>query len=403
MSAGRLIPLILLLLLLGAAAYIYLQGGTEFVIATIDRILGKDQKPLIDTRPGGDGKTRLGIDIPNKPLHGKLSDQKFTMQQATIENGILTLRQGKDFFPDRSVTIFLFTEKWEIPFNKTYTVKSGGVSIGTIPHVHLKYKVKGKNIPGTEIFVRDYTMTLVFSGEKNNRIIGKIYLKLPSKKHSEIAGTFRAEIKGFRLKADGTPDLARDNFENLRYLALLGVMKQDPNQDIKDIKYYDVRYDSSSSRNPKKTLTGSLDIEYKVGESAVQGKRYQFVKQGEWRLLRALGLNQVAEAHPFKEPDEKSSVYAQLRFLTAEALEQHAVHNHKGKGLYGFRFNHVTNPDNTVAVSTAKYALERGSKSLHEVRFFFRYTKQGWVLRRTLTPDEKFDRKTGKVIANKLK
>lgn len=400
MSAGRLIPLILLLLLLGAGAYIYLQGGTDFVLATIDRIMGKDQKPLVDTRPGGDQVT---INIPNKPLHGNLGGQKFTLQQASIENGILTLRQGKGFFADRSVLIFLFTDKWEIPFNKTYTVKSGGVSPGTTPHVHLKYKIKGKNVPKTETFVRDYSMTLIFSGEKNNRIIGKIYLKLPSKKHSEIAGTFVAEIKGFRLKADGTPDLGRDNFENLRYLALLGVMKQDPGQDIKDIEYHDVRYDSRSSRNPKKTQTGSLDIEYKIGESVAQGKRYQFVKQGEWRLLRSLRLNQVAEAHPFKEPDEKSSVYAQLRFLTAEALEQHAANNHKDKGIYRFRYNHVTNLGNTIAVSTAKYALERGGKSIHEVRFFFRFTKQGWILRRTLTPDETFDRKTGKVIANKVK
>ena len=401
MSARRLLPIIILLLLVGAGGYIYLQGGPDYVLATIDRILGKDKPPPLvkTTRKDGDKVATPTTAIPETPLKGQLSGQVFTLDLADIENGILTLRQGKGFFPDRGVTIFLFTNKWEIPFGKTYTVTAYDPSFGSKPHVHLKYKVAGKNVPETEMFLKGYSMTLVFGQEKNKKIPVKIYLKLPSRKHSEIAGTFMATIKGFRL-VDGKPDLTLDNFDNLKYLALYDVLKSDPKQDIQDIKHHDTRFQSYNKSQPKHVQSGSLDMEYRIGAGETQTRRYQFVKEdGTWRVLRTLEINQVHEAHPYKAPDENSSTSDQLRYLTAEALEQHATSAHNGMGLYNVQYSYRYQKKNNIAQGTARYTLERGSKDRHEVSYFYRYTKQGWVLRGVIRPDQKLDMKTGKIVS----
>ncbi|MBN1847430.1 MAG: tetratricopeptide repeat protein [Deltaproteobacteria bacterium] len=131
--------------------------------------------------------------IPEYAVSGQIHGQPFQPDSVTIEGGILTLRKGKDFLPDQAALVFLFLAKGEKPEGKTYKiVRDQGYGV---PHVHIKWRVSGKNSPETEMFMRDYAMRLEFGRIENGKIPGRIYLSLPDKMQSYMAGAFTAQIQ----------------------------------------------------------------------------------------------------------------------------------------------------------------------------------------------------------------
>jgi hypothetical protein len=124
---------------------------------------------------------------------GTIHGANFRVEKATLANGILTLRQGKDFFPDQAVMIFLFLKDGEAIEGKTYDV-SRDQGFGS-PHIHMKWKEEGENLPKTQIYMKDYIMRLEFGKKRNGTLAGKITLALPDEHQSEVNGAFRAELK----------------------------------------------------------------------------------------------------------------------------------------------------------------------------------------------------------------
>jgi tetratricopeptide (TPR) repeat protein len=133
------------------------------------------------------------VRIPNKIAGGKIHGHDFIVEDAKLENGILTLRQGKDFFPDYGVMIFLFLKEGEEIEQKVFNVSSDQRS-GS-PHIHMKWKPKGKDIPKTQMFMKDYAMRLQFFEKEEGKLPGKIYLSLPDEMKSFIVGRFTAAVE----------------------------------------------------------------------------------------------------------------------------------------------------------------------------------------------------------------
>ncbi len=131
--------------------------------------------------------------IPHVMAQGKIHGDKFISRSAAIHSGILTIRDGQDFFPDHAVEIFLFIKKGEVLEGKQYIIdKSTGFNS---PHIYIKWKEKNKDIPKSKVFMKDYVMRLEFGAKKEGKLSGKIYLCLPDDQKSIIAGHFSAIIK----------------------------------------------------------------------------------------------------------------------------------------------------------------------------------------------------------------
>lgn len=140
---------------------------------------------------GGWKEDVTGVPISSSPACGMAHGTPFTVEKASLQNGILSLRKGKEFFADQEFMIFLFLKKGETIDGKTYTMKHDG-NFG--PHVHFKYKVEGNSVPETKMFMKDYAMQLGFGKIKDKKVTGKIYLCLPDEAKSYVEGTFVAEI-----------------------------------------------------------------------------------------------------------------------------------------------------------------------------------------------------------------
>ncbi|NOQ37031.1 MAG: hypothetical protein GQ569_14260 [Methylococcaceae bacterium] len=126
-------------------------------------------------------------------VKGKIHGESFELEKAYVQGGILHLRQGKDFFADQELLVFLFLKDGETMDGKKYNVTSNPSSKD--PHVHIGYKIKGKDLPETEIFISKYAMTLEFGKQEGNLISGKIKIVLPDEAKSNLSGAFVAEVK----------------------------------------------------------------------------------------------------------------------------------------------------------------------------------------------------------------
>lgn len=130
--------------------------------------------------------------IPSAAARGIAHGIPFSVEKAYVQNSVLHLSQGKDFFADQEFMIFLFLRQGASPDGKRFFMSVDN-TLG--PHVHFKYRAEGKNIPETETFTKEYAMHLEFGKSVNGRVPGKIYLCLPDEEKSFVAGSFTAEIK----------------------------------------------------------------------------------------------------------------------------------------------------------------------------------------------------------------
>lgn len=132
------------------------------------------------------------VDIPDVPARGMIHGDVFLPGSPKIANGILTFRDGKDFLPDHSVTIFLFL-KDEAPDGKSYNITSSG-GFGS-PHIHMKWKPKNSKTTKSRVFMKGYSMRLEFGKTQGDKLAGRIYLCIPDEMRSYLAGSFTALAK----------------------------------------------------------------------------------------------------------------------------------------------------------------------------------------------------------------
>ena len=125
-----------------------------------------------------------------------------------MENGILELREGKDFFPDKSLKIFMFLEEGATAEGRKFRISPKQEFGGPQVHVHMQYKPAGDQGFGeTEMFMEQFAMILEFGKKQAGKIPGRIYVALPDKQKSFVAGTFEVVLDD-ETSEPGTSDIA---------------------------------------------------------------------------------------------------------------------------------------------------------------------------------------------------
>lgn len=130
------------------------------------------------------------------PAAGQVAGLPFTVEKATLKDGILTLRQGNDFFADREVAIFLFLKDGESPVGRTWDVSTGKDM--NHPHVHFSWRDAGQSLPKTKIVMNDYRLHLALTPGANGAVNGRIALIAPGEQNSRVNGTFTAQVTAKR-------------------------------------------------------------------------------------------------------------------------------------------------------------------------------------------------------------
>jgi len=402
-----LIQIVVLVVLVagGAGAYLMQQGG-GLDLSFITNLL--ESKPTVTRAPTAHAPTAKKPDataqvaanipksnlpaIPATPAKGQIHGLPFVVESSTIENGVFTMRLGKDVTSDREARVLLPGSPWEAPAGKSFKVP--GAPGAAAPQIVLAWKEAGQDTPAEQTFTDKYSLLLEFGQEKDGKLPGRIYLSLPDEVKSNIAGTFDADIRGFRL-VNGKPDVGADSVDTLEYLALRELLKDDPNKALEVIGFRDGRYSPAGTAG--KNMTGYIETEYRIGQDPPVIQRFQFEKQGgEWKVVRTLGVNQLDEAHPLQAPSAKDSPDKFLIYLAAKRLEADVHKQSPKKGIYEPMFTSRHSDKFKIGVSEASYKLGP-SGEVQKTAYLFRQRAGGWALERVLGGKEKVDFDTGRI------
>lgn len=196
--------------------YLFTAVGVAVVLMTVAAIakvreqMAKGPPPgfVVQNGPGGKVRVMPGppaaqrndpkvttdpatIQIGTGPVSGTLQGQNVKLEGASIQNGVLSLRQGQEVFADFETLVFLFLKPGEQLPGKQYTI-AADTGFGS-PHVHLRWK-EGDTAK-SEALTSGYVMRLEFGQVANRRLPGRIYLELPKSYGTTLTGTFSAEMK----------------------------------------------------------------------------------------------------------------------------------------------------------------------------------------------------------------
>jgi hypothetical protein len=153
------------------------------------------RKPYVDNGPmlPADPLWTLELDnakIPKQPAAGKIRGEDFTVESASLQNGILTLRSGKGSASSETLMLFLFLKPDEMVDETSFPIT--GESTPRPLHVHVSWKEDGMN--KYQVFSKGNALKLEFGASDNGKIPTKIYLCLPDNAKSYVAGTFETDL-----------------------------------------------------------------------------------------------------------------------------------------------------------------------------------------------------------------
>ena len=342
--------------------------------------------PAANTKPDA-------LAIPSTPAKGQIQGKPFVVDASTIENGVLSLHQGKGVTSELEVKLMLGTSPWEVPTGKNFRISGGNVT--NAPKIMLAWKDKDNVAPTEKKFSGNYSLLLELGQEKDGKLPGKIALSLPDEEKSNVAGTFEAKIKGFRI-VNGKPDLTVDSVDTLQYLALRELLKDDANKTLEVLGFRDGRYAQPDSSS--KNVTGYIETEYRNDQNPHSVRRFQFEKTaGTWKLVKTLRENQLDEAHPLQAPNKKDSPAKVLTHLAAKKLEAEIQKKFPKKGIYEPIFVTRHSDKLKIGVCEANYRLDLAGAPL-KTAYLFRRKSEGWALDRELGKQEKVDFDNGRIV-----
>jgi DNA-directed RNA polymerase subunit RPC12/RpoP len=206
---GALVVVLILLFIGGAVAFVYRgtifkskDNSTAVASDTTDESSQtpastpkppKPPKPAPVAPPASDTNWTLaleGVTIPDSTAAGRIHGQDFIVERAMLQNGTLTLREGRN----GSVTFGLM-----INFGGAQPEALAGQSLDVTTNAPMAARITmawqdaGQN--AKENIEGGYAMRLTFGQLAGNRLPGRIYFCAPDELKSYVAGTFNVQIR----------------------------------------------------------------------------------------------------------------------------------------------------------------------------------------------------------------
>ncbi len=406
MNRKSIVQILVLVLLIVVGAGVYLsqqEGGLDFVRELIGlgpseppktvppKRVHKAAAPTPKPAPRPVAKAKPEPEIPDRLASGQIFKAAFAVESADIENGVLTLRQEGGPVPTE-VIVNLRTQSWQVPAGRNFDIAPTAAAGPDSPMVRVRWRESGEKEFRERDFTDKLSLKLELAKLQDRKLPGKIRLELPDEDKSQIAGTFNAELRGFRV-VDGKPDLSVDSVDTLQYLALREILKDDPDMRLQEVAFRQGRYAAVPAAG---LPTGYIEIQYRAGDAAPEARKFQFIKeQDQWRIARALQPDQLDVAHPREVPGAKSSPDQLFPYLAARRIETEVQKSKAGSLLVAGDFATRYNDKKKIGVVEVGYKVGDGAPV--QTAFLFQQDKKGWKLVRELKKKERVNIATGKV------
>ncbi|MBU0808938.1 MAG: MFS transporter [Gammaproteobacteria bacterium] len=160
-------------------------------------------------KPEVQAPAELAID-----LRGQLNGRPFAPQQAELLDGVLSLREGQDFFAQSELVIRLPEPE----------VDSGPVQIdvlpadtGALPEVEISWLLPEQELPEARRLSRGYTLHLNLQPVAPNKLAGDFHLVMPAQFKTTLSGKLELFRNGLRYR-DEQVDRQFDSVDTVSYV-----------------------------------------------------------------------------------------------------------------------------------------------------------------------------------------
>ena len=126
-------------------------------------------------------------------LDGELNGQRFNPQQAELINGVLSLREGQDFYARGELLIRLPEQP------------QGGIQLDVLPQdrqavpvIEMNWLLPEQDLPEARLIQRGYSLHLDLQAVAPNKLAGEFHLGLPARFKSSLSG--KLEVYTDRLR-----------------------------------------------------------------------------------------------------------------------------------------------------------------------------------------------------------
>ncbi|MFC5698521.1 MFS transporter [Pseudomonas sp. GCM10022186] len=158
---------------------------------------------------GEEQKAASELDIR---LKGELNGQRFSPLQAELVDGILSLREGQDFYARRELTIRIGNQP-EGALRLDVLPQDPGPQ----PEIEISWLLPEQELPEARRIPRGYTLHLDLQPVAPNRLAGDFHLVLPPKFATTLSGHLELYANQLRYR-DGQVDTAYDSRDTLAYV-----------------------------------------------------------------------------------------------------------------------------------------------------------------------------------------
>lgn len=145
-------------------------------------------------------------------LRGELNGQPFNPQQGELVDGLLSLREGQDFFARREISI-------RLPRTAASPLRVDVLpeDRGELPEVEISWLLPEQELPEARRLNRGYTLHLQLQPEAPNKLVGDLHLVLPPRFKTTLSGRIEVFSDGLRYSA-GRVDTHFDSIDTLAYV-----------------------------------------------------------------------------------------------------------------------------------------------------------------------------------------
>ncbi|MDH0288950.1 MFS transporter [Pseudomonas sp. GD04087] len=158
-------------------------------------------------KPEPAAKPELAID-----LRGELNGQPFVPEQAEFIDGVLSLREGQDFYAHREIQVRLAA-----PLSGPLRLDVLPDDKGRLPEIEVSWLAPGEELPEAVRLQRGYSLHLDLRPKAPNRMEGVFHLVLPAEMQTTLSGTIEVFTDRLRYR-DGAVDNRFDSRDTLRYV-----------------------------------------------------------------------------------------------------------------------------------------------------------------------------------------
>jgi len=327
---------------------------------------------------------------------GQLFGKPFNPDKASFEKGVLTIRQGKEFFADLELKIFTSIDG--SLDNKTITVERNNRFSN--PHIHAGQMKEGARAPAYKVFLSEYDMLLQFGVEKDFKIPLTISLQLPDRDNSYLVGRIDVATSGLVAK-DGVIDLTHDDLATIKYVGQRYLSELVKDDDISFITDRGIIMEHHSDE-PSHIQFAQYAPIYSINGGPRTLSKLMLTKGDEgWVVSKLLENNQSFAAHPVNKD-------AYLRFPAGAALPLAAdmaedlLRKMAPDELLNMGMQNITCSEVSGAFAAQCEVTYLVYDELENVRckgltYLYRKVHDAMVYGKTLPNDQMVDRKSGQI------